>query len=330
MKNHLAAIDAAKITHHNKPARPSLSDLPFGDLRRWGLGKLISEAGCRGYSRTFLEIHKDDIEWLKDLGFALNPHSKDDEEAIYLNERLVEEKRRLIEFATRLDEKTNFLQVIFNTRVSRPDSFLEFLGALFSDRQERLDVDAFLDGISTFPLAGHVDFRKYQYLIEEVLRSENACRDIQRRIMALDDSDLYTPKPIDKGFIVSWDSIDAASISGCDFCAARPYWFSTYGQRLLGILFADIERKSTDGVSHTSIFMSQLEGAWCFYESYDQQPESDLSAPCIEIVVEIIQFFGYGVAQRDFTVTYDSEDGRGDRRVFWELIIYWPSCIDQG
>ncbi|WP_300341589.1 hypothetical protein [Accumulibacter sp.] len=329
MGNHLTATEAAKITQDNTPGPPTLSDLPLNELRQWNLKKVISEASYQGYSRVFIEVHKDDVEWLEDLGFNLQAHSNDDEEANYLSQRLAEENERLIEFIGRLDEKTDFLQVIFNTRITKPDSFLDFLEKLLHKREERLEVETFIEGISAFPLAAHVNLRRYQYLIDEVVRSKNACRDIQRRIAALDNDDLYIPKPINKGFVVSWESSDSDTVSADGFCPQKLSWFSSDGQHVLSILLEDIESKSTEGQSHTSIFLSKDGDDWLFFEAYDQESISDLSAPNLDAVKELIQFLGYGIAQRSFNFTSGSGDAKLTR-LFYELLIYWPKTSLDG
>ncbi len=112
MGNHLTATEAAKITQDNTPGPPTLSDLPLNELRQWNLKKVISEASYQGYSRIFIEVHKDDVERLEDLGFNLQAHSNDDEEANYLSQRLAEENERLIEFIGRLIVDPKFQTVI--------------------------------------------------------------------------------------------------------------------------------------------------------------------------------------------------------------------------
>lgn len=324
MSKHLTAQQAAEITLENTPTDPTLSDLPLNELRQWKLRKLINSAAYQGYKIIFLEVHKDDVEWLEDLGFKIQHYRKDDEEKEYLLERLEDEKNRLIEFINKLNEKTDLLQVVFNTRTSPPTSFLNYLEKLHKKHEDNLSANIFLEEISEFPLSAHVNLKRYPYLIDEVIRCKQACQQIENKILALDDDDIYLPEIIEEGYLVSWESVKEDKNTVESFGPSRMAWFSGIGQSMLYELIQNIESQANCGESHASIFTSSHPEGWRFYDAYNEDPIKDLTAPNPDIAKELIKSLGYGIAQRSFTYS-TGQDKEKTPRLFYEYVVYWQS-----
>lgn len=319
---HLTARQAAQITRDNQPGDPTRSEMPGEELRQWNLRKAITDAGNQGFEIAFLDVHRNDLAWLEELGFKLQSHRQDDEEENYLATRLGEENDRLVRFIERLDEKTDFLQTIFNTRTSLPTSFLNFLTELFGQHPEGVDPNAFCSGMSKFPLAAHVKFQKYPYLIEAVIQCKRACVDIEKKIAALQNSGIFIPTPIEEGYLVSWKAGPSTDSTDNAFTPQKMAWLANDGQKVLSVLLESVEETANEGSSHVSIFLSQQAGIWRIFEGYDQKPLEKLSAPNLASVEELIESLGYGIAKRSFTFA----TGAGEEKVnnlFYEFVVYW-------
>jgi len=288
MSIHLTASQAAQITRENQPGEPTRSEMPV-ELRQWNLRKAISDAAYQGFEVVFLDVHRNDLAWVEELGFKLQSHRQDDEEANYLATRLEEENDRLGRFIERLDEKTDFLQTVFNTRTSLPTSFLNFLTELFGEHPEGVDPNTFCNGMSKFPLAAHVNFQKYPYLIEEVIQCKRACIDIEKKILALQDSGIYIPTPIEEGYLVSWKTGPSTEPTEDAFTPQKMAWLANDGQTMLGILLGSVEENANEGISHVSIFLSQKAGIWRIFQGYDQKSLDKLSAPNLASAKELIE-----------------------------------------
>lgn len=322
MTIHLTASQAAQITRDNQPAEPTGIEMPVEELRQWRLRKEITGAAYQGYEVAFLEVERDDLVWLEELGFELRLHRQDDEEANYLATRLAEEFDRLGRFTKQLDEKTGFLRTVFNTRTSLPASFLNFLTELFEQHPLGVDSNKFCNGMSKFPLAAHVNFQKYPYLIDEVIQCKRACVDIEEKIATLQSSSIYTPIPIEDGYLVSWKAGSRADPTNDAFTPQKVAWLANDGQAVLDVLLDRVEETALEGKSHVSIFLSQRSGIWRIFKRYDQSPLDELSVPNLVSLKELIESLGYGIAERSFTfATGVGEDNV--RNLFYELVVYW-------
>jgi len=326
MSIHLTALQAAQITRENQPGEPTRSEMPVEELRQWKLKKTISEAAYQGFDIAFLDVHRTDVTWLEEIGFKLQSHRQDDEEEIYLATRLEEENDRLGRAVKRLDEKTDFLQIIFNTRTSPPTAFLNFLIELFEKHPEGVDNKSFFEGMSKFPLAAHVNFPKYPYLIEEVIQCKRSCVAIERKIAALEDNGIYIPTPIESGYLVSWKIDSSTEPTDDAFTPEKMAWLAGDGQNMLNVLFEIIEECANKGISHVSIFLSLQVGLWRIFENYDQQPLDMLTAPNLASVKELIESLGYGIAQRSFTFTTIVDDEEVSD-LFYEFVVYWQDHV---